>query len=158
MTNSMKDESDSFRWKIFKNGIGSVAIVNIEVLPNQLGRNEIEEYYTGGGFIGQGYIEEIPATGYDSWKLAARNALGYAFSLSVTHWTVRIHKIEGRSFTDTNATVVGYTVLLAFLDKIGIQLDREQTDIFEDFVLKSWVKPYRELIPDFFTVTYTEYE
>lgn len=59
--------------------------------------------------------------------------------------------------TDTNPTVVGYTILLAFLDRIGIRLKSEQIEIFEDYVLKSWVKPYKEVIPDFFNLTYTEY-
>ncbi|PSL33315.1 hypothetical protein [Chitinophaga ginsengisoli] len=158
MINNMTDENDSFRWKISKNGIRSVAFVNIEVFPNPQGRNEIEEHYSGKGFVSQGYMEEIPAIGYDSWKLAARNGLQYAFSLITTHWTVRIHKIEGRSVTDTNPTVVGYTVLLAFLDKIGFRIDREQTDMFEAFVLNSWTKPYKELIPDFFNLSYMEYQ
>jgi hypothetical protein len=154
----MSAEANSFRWKIFKNGIRTVAIVDIEVLPNPSGQSEIKEHYAGGGFISQGCIEEVPEIGYESWKLAARNGLEYGFSLIDTHWTVYMHKIEGRILTDTNPTVVGYTMLLAFLDKIGFQLDEAQTLKFEDFVLKSWAKPYKELIPDFFNLTFTEYE
>jgi len=157
MINNERDKSESFKWTISKNGIRSVALVDIDIFPNLLGRNEIEEYYTGTGFFSQGYLEQISPVGYDSWKLAARKGLEYAFSLTTAHWTVHIHNIEGRSLTDTNPTVVGYTILLAFLDRIGIRLKSEQIEIFEDYVLKSWVKPYKEVIPDFFNLTYTEY-
>lgn len=154
----MLDQTNDFRWTMFKNGIGCVAIVNIDVLPNSSGRNEIKEHYSGKGFFSQGYIEEVPEVGYQSWKLAAIKGLEFAFSLVETNWTVQINKIEGRALTDTNPTVVGYTIMMAFLDKIKFQLDVKQIGIFEDFVSKSWSKPYKELIPDFLNLTYAEYK
>jgi hypothetical protein len=154
----MIDETGSFKWTMYKNGIRCFAIVNIDVLPNSSDRNEIEEHYSGRDFFSQGSIEEVPETGYDSWKLAAKKGLEFAFSLFETKWTVHINKIEGRVLTDTNPTVVGYAILMAFLDKTGYQLDTERINIFEEFILKSWAKPYKELIPDFFTRTFTAYE
>jgi len=154
----MTNDTTVYRWTKFKNGIGSVALVTLEVEKNSVSKNEILEHYSGQGFTSQGYIEEVPETGCDSWKIAARHGLEYAFSLIDTYWTVDIKKIEGRVATDTNPTIVGYTVLRAFLDKINFQLDDKQIEILEDFVLSSWTKPYKELIPNFFNLTFTEFD
>ena len=153
----MANETKFYRWTKFKNGIGSVAIVSIDVVPNSLKQNIIQEHYSGQGFTSQGNIEVVPENGYDSWKLAARHGLEYAFSLIDTYWIVHINKIEGRVATDTNPTIVGYTVLRAFFDKINFQLNANQINILEEFVLSSWTKPYKELIPDFFSLTFTEF-
>lgn len=146
-----------YRWRKFKNGVGSVAIVTLDVSKNNFDQNKIVEHYSGQGFTSQGNIEDIPANGYDSWKIAARHGLEYAFSFIDTFWTVDLKKIEGRAFTDTNPTIVAYTVLRAFFDKINFQLDSNQIEILEEFVLSSWTKPYKELIPNFFSLTFTEH-
>ena len=153
----MADGNDFYRWVKIKNGIASVAIVGLDVIPNSTGENKIIEGYSGKGFSSQGYIEEVPENGYNAWKLAARRGLEYGFSLVDTCWTVHVHKIQGRIYTDTTATIAGYTVLRAFLNKIDFQLDSKQVDVLENFVLSSWVTPFRELIPDFFNLTFTEY-
>ena len=152
----MTNDTTFYRWTKFKNGIGSVAIVTLDVEQNSFETNQILEHYSGQGFTSQGNIEEVPEDGYDSWKIAARQGLQYAFSLIDTHWTVHINKIEGLT-TDTNPTIVGYTVLRAFFDKIHYHLSDEQIEKLEDFVLSSWTKPYKELIPDFFNLTFTEF-
>ena len=131
--------------------------MRIEVVPNE-SRNEIVEHYTGQGFTSQGNIEEVPAEGYNSWKIAAKNGLEYGFSLVDTFWTVHIHKIEGRTFSDTNATVVGYTILRAFLEQTGHSLAEQHIQKLEEFVMRSWTKPYKELIPDFFRLTFTAHQ
>jgi len=154
----MTNETTSYKWTNIKNGIGSVAIVNLDVIPNSLTQNEIVEHYSGQGFTSQGNIEEVPEHGYDSWKIAARHGLEYAFSLTDTYWTVHIMKIKGRIATDTNPTIVGYTVLRAFLDKINFQLNDKQIGVLEEFALSSWTEPYKELIPDFFSLTFKEFK
>lgn len=148
----MIDEENSFKWIMVRNGVRTVAIVNIEVVPSESGQNEILEHYAGKGFYSQGYLEEVSAVGYDSWKQAARKGLEYGFSLVPGHWTVHIYKIEGRTHTDTNPATVGYTMLLAFLDKVGVQLSQEQTAAFENYVEESWTKANTGLIPDFFDI------
>lgn len=153
----MTNDTTFYRWTKFKNGFGSVALVTLDVEQNPSDTNQILEHYSGQGFTGQGNIEEVPEIGYDSWKVAARHGLHYAFSLIDTHWTVHINKIQGRIATDTNPTIVGYTVLRAFFDKINYQLSDKQIETLEDFVLSSWTKPYKELIPDFFNLTFTEF-
>jgi hypothetical protein len=141
----MTGRSKSYRWTKFKNGIGSVAIVNIDVVPGLNGTNEIKEYYSGQGFTSQGHMEEVPENGYDSWKIGARCGLAYAFSLVNSNWTVHINKIEGLS-TDTNPAIVGYTMLRAFLDRINFRLPNNQIEMLEEFVLSSWAKPDQQLI------------
>ncbi|MBL7708763.1 MAG: hypothetical protein JNJ86_06800 [Chitinophagaceae bacterium] len=154
----MTNNETFYRWKKFKNGVGSVAMVTLDVTKNNSDQNKIVEHYSGRGFTSQGNIEDIPANGYDSWKISARHGLEYAFSLIDTFWTVDLNKIEGRAFTDTNPTIVAYTVMRAFFDKIGFQLDPNQIEILEKFVLSSWTNPYKELIPNFFNLTFTEYK
>jgi len=153
----MEENKTFYRWKKIKNGVGSVALVTLDVFKNTAQQNEIVEQYSGQGFTSQGYIEDVPAIRYDSWKIAAKNGLHYAFSLTDTFWKVDLIKIEGRADIDTNPTIVGYTVMRAFFDKINFQLDANQIETLEEFVLSSWTKPYKELIPDFFTLTFTEY-
>ena len=154
----MTNNETFYRWTKFKDGVGSVAKVTLDVSKNNSDQNKIVEHYSEQGFTSQGNIEDIPENGYDSWKIAARHGLEYAFSLIDTFWTVEIIKIEGRAFTDTNPTIVAYTVLRAFLDKIDFQLNLNQIEILEEFVLSSWTKPYKELIPNFFSWSFTEYK
>lgn len=153
----MTSNKTFYRWSKIKNGIAYAAIVTLDVEPNSFRTNYIAEHYSGQGFTSQGNIEEVPENGYDSWKIGARNGLEYAFSLIDTYWTVYINKIEGRIFLDTNPAIVGYTVLRAFFDKIDFQLTERQIEVLEEFVLSSWTKPYKELIPDFFNLTFTEF-
>lgn len=147
-----------YRWVKIKNGIGQVAIVTLAAAVNENNKNEIFEYYTGAGFTSQGNIEEVPADGYESWKIAVRNGLSYGFSLASGFWTVSIYRIEGRAHIDTNPTVVGYTAFRAFCSQAGLQLEENKIDMLEQFVKSSWTKPYQELIPDFFNLTFTEYK
>jgi hypothetical protein len=153
----MTNSKTSFRWTKFTNGIGYVAIATLEVEQNPSNQNEIIENYNGHGFTSQGAIEEVSKNGYNSWKIAARDGLAYAFSLIDSYWTVHLNKIEGIT-TDTNPTIVGYTVLRAFFDKINFQLTSEQIEKLEEFVLNSWANPHKELIPDFFNLTFTEFD
>ncbi|WP_205513229.1 hypothetical protein [Longitalea arenae] len=149
----MTREARSYRWTKLKNGIGYVAVVNIDVIPNLDGRNEIKEHYGGKGFTSQGQLEEVPEEGYDLWKAGARAGLEYGFSLDHNYWTVHIKSIAGLS-TDTNPTIVGYTMLRAFLDRINLELDSNRIEELEEFVLLSWLKPNETLIPDFFRLRF----
>lgn len=106
-----------YRWAKQKNSLSYSAIVTLSVHENPSKKNEIIEKYSGHGFTSQGYTESIPLIGYDSWKIGARKGLEYAFSLIDTFWIVELEKIEGRTFLDTNPTIVAYTVLRAFLNK-----------------------------------------
>ena len=37
---------------------------------------------SGRGFRSQGYVEEVPATGYDDWKNGARAGISYALAFA----------------------------------------------------------------------------
>jgi len=150
-------DNNSYKWKKFANSIDSIAIVDLNAIPSASGQNQIIEHYSGQGFVGQGYLESVPENGYDSWKIAAKRGLEYAFALVSNNWIVTITKIEGRALTDTNPTIVGYTVIRAFFEKISFQLDNNQIETLEAFALSSWTKPYKELIPDFFNLSFTEH-
>ena len=152
------DDTLPYRWIKIKNGVGQVAIVTLAIVANVNSKNEVLEYYAGAGFTSQGNLEEVPADGYESWKIAVRNGLSYGFSLAKGFWKVSIYRIEGRAFIDTNPTVAGYTALRAFCSQIGLQLEEGKIEMLEQFVDSSWTKPYKELIPDFFNLTFTEYE
>lgn len=146
-----------YRWAKVKNGISNIAIVTLIVSKNDKNENIVNEYYDGNGFTSQGYIEEVPKEGYNSWKIGAIKGLEYAFSKTREYWIVDIISIKGIS-TQTNSTIVGYTIIKAFLDQINLELSKEEIDTFEEFISKSWVKPYQEFIPDFFTLTFTDYK
>lgn len=151
-------ENNSYRWTKLKNGRGCVAIVDISVDKISSYKNEIVENYSGDGFTGQGNIESAPKNGFDSWKIAARHGLEFAFSLTKDHWRVTINSIEGRAITDTNPTTVAYTIFRAFCSKANLDITNYDLDDLEKFVLSSWTNPYKELIPDFFKRTFDEYK
>jgi hypothetical protein len=69
----MTNNETFYRWTKFKNGVGSVAKVTLDVSKNNSDQNKIVEHYSGQGFTSQGNIEDIPENCYDSWKIAARH-------------------------------------------------------------------------------------
>ena len=149
-------KGNTYRWAKVKNGIPNIAIVHLDSSENLSQQNVINEYYSGKGFIGQGIIEDISSRGYDSWKIGAIKGLEYAFSKTEKFWTVDLFSIKGMT-TDTNPTIVGYTVIRAFFNQIHYNLTPEEIENLENFVSSSWRNQYKELIPDFFTLTFSEY-
>ncbi len=145
-----------YKWTKVKGGVCFIGIVDLDIQQNKSNKNEIVENYTGKGFTGQGNIESVPANGYNSWKIGAKKGLEYAFSLVDNYWTVVINKIDGLS-TDTNPTIVAYTVLRAFLDRVDFKLNVKEIEFLEKFVFDSWSKPYKEQIPDFFNLKFEDY-
>jgi hypothetical protein len=150
-------DKKSYRWAKAKNGISNFAVITLVINESNTDENFVNEYYSGDGFTSQGSIEEVPAKGYDSWKIGAIRGLEYAFSKTKKYFVVNIISIEGIS-TDTNPTVIGYTIIRAFFDQINLESDNEEINKLEDFVVKSWMSTCEECIPDFFTLTFTEYE
>lgn len=136
---------EPYRWATVKNGIPNVAIIELFISENDLGENFIHE------------SNQNSKLGFQSWRIGARKGLDYAFSKTKKHWNVHIHSITG-TLLDTNPTVVGYTFIKAFFHKINYEINTEEIDKLEDFVSKSWIKPYKEFIPDFLNLTFTEYK
>ena len=98
-----------------------------------------------GGFISQGYIEEVPAIGYDDWKGGAR--AGISFALAISHQTdcrVNVSTIEGLT-TDTNPTIVGYAAALAVWRALEFNPGAEIIEKMESTVFASWRRPLEEI-------------
>ena len=147
----------SYKWATYKFGKGYFAQVDLQIEENNISENTIIENYSGKGYIGQGFIEEVPEIGYDTWKLAAKQGLVYAFSLTNRCWKVTVNSIKGLT-TDTNPTIVGYTIICAFLESTGIHIDDQTKNELEKFALYSWeaMKVDHETIPDFFRLSYSK--
>ena len=152
----MANETSSYTWARIKDGKPFFAEVLLDVEPDPV-RSRIIECYTGKGFTGQGNIEEAGHETYHSWKTGAARGLEYAFAMIHTHWTVYMKGISGRAFTDTNPVIVGYAVWRAFFAKINHQPDELLISRIEEFVFRSWTAPFDEVVPDFFTLTFENY-
>ncbi|WP_298141368.1 hypothetical protein [Flavobacterium sp.] len=151
----MIDEKLDFRLLKVKNGKPFFAIINLEVSRND-NENEVIEEYHGEGWKGQGSIESVTMNGYEDWKKAVKNGLEFAFSNSHEKWKVKIKKVEGRIFTDTNPTIVGYVTILAFYKQINLELDSDLKNKIENFTFKSWENKNYEKIPNFINLVYEE--
>jgi len=103
---------------------------------------------SGTGFTSQGYVEQMPATGYDDWKGGARAGISFALSL-VRHTSCRVdvREIDGLT-TDTNPTIVGYAAALAVWQALGFEPPSEVIEKLEAVVFSSWRRPHDE-IPTF---------
>ena len=55
--------------------------------------------------------------GKKDWKRGLKKGLEFAFLNSLDFWTIEINGLKGRSFMDTNPTIIGYTGILAFLNR-----------------------------------------
>lgn len=139
------DNLKSYRWATVKNGIANVAIIELSISENNLDENFVYESI------------QNSKSDFQSWRIGARKGLEYAFSKTEKYWNVNIHSITG-TLLDTNPTVVGYTFIKAFFDKINCKINTEEIEKLEDFVAKSWTKPYKEFIPDFLNLTFKEYK
>lgn len=157
----MIDETLDYQWRKIKNGKPFLGVVNLEISPND-NQNEIIEEYNGDGWIGMGYLASIPAetepgkAGFTDWKKAVQKGLEFAFSKTETKWTVKIKKAAGLISTDTNPTILGYTVILAFCKQANIELDVALLQKIEDFTFKSWEAKNYEKIPNFIDLKYED--
>jgi hypothetical protein len=135
------------RFARYKNGLPHAARVVLEVeCPSSF--PGIDFSSSGRGFYSQGYVEEVPAAGYEDWKGGAR--VGVSFALSEAgraDCRVNVSKIEGLS-TDTNPTIVAYAAALAVWKALSFEAPTEVVEQLETLVFTSWNRPYDE-IPKF---------
>jgi hypothetical protein len=149
----MTNINQFYKWGMQKNGKGYVAQVSISVKANHQCENKIVENYYEMSTYDQYNNYTMP----EPWKMGARHGLEFAFSLIDTYWTVNIHKIEG-IIIDTNATIIAYTILNAFFEKIDLTLEPSKREQLEALVFSSRNESYKEVIPDFFNLTLKAYE
>jgi hypothetical protein len=130
-----------------KEGFTSFARVTLAVHAEST-EPGIEFACSGRGFYSQGYVEEVPALGYEDWKAGAR--AGVTFGLSIVGnpgIRVVVTKIEGLE-TTTNPTIVGAAAALAVWRALGFEPPGEAVEKLEAAVVESWRRPYGE-VPNF---------
>ena len=136
------------RFARYKNKLPHCAVVSLTLdVDSELSRVDLA--CSGSGFVGQGYIEEVPLVGYDDWKEGAR--AGVRFALSVAgqdRSVVTITKIEGLS-TDTNPTIVGAAAALATWSALEFEPSKDVLERIETQACSSWQLPH-DAIPEFY--------
>lgn len=140
-------ERTKFKLGRHKNGVGVYAEVALAIEPNDEGPL-IEFVCSGRGFFSQGYVEDVPAVGYDHWKEGAR--VGILFALQVAQsekWNVRVLQIEGMT-TDTNPTIVGVAAAFAAWKSLNFEPSTEIVENVESQAFASWRLPHLA-IPEF---------
>jgi len=116
---------------------GYLAFVKLEVESEWNGLDIITDC-RGKGFTSQGYIEEVPANGYDGWKQGAVNGVKFALeAINKQNAKAVITHIEGLT-TDTNPTIVSAAAARALWNAFGINISAETEKNLEDYVLQSW--------------------
>jgi hypothetical protein len=119
------------------NKAGYIAFVKLEVESEWNGLEIITDCH-GKGFTSQGYIEEVPANGYDDWKRGAVNGVKFALEAINKHNTkVVITHIEGLT-TDTNPTIVSAAAARALWNALGISVPEKTEKNLQVHVLQSW--------------------
>ncbi|MEM1178016.1 MAG: hypothetical protein AAGM22_06715 [Acidobacteriota bacterium] len=132
----------------YRNGLPHFARVVLSVVVPSKAPGVTFSCSGTGGFVPQGYIEEVPAEGYDDWKAGAETGVVFALSaIGQSRCRVDIQIIEGLT-TDTNPTIVGYTAAKAVWAAMGVQPPAEVDEKLLELVFSSWDKPYDE-IPTF---------
>src|ERR1051326_148998 len=128
----------------FKDGRGYFARVVLEVeRPSSTPGTDFS--CSGEGFRSQGYVEEVPPTGYNDWKGGAKAGIAFALATAgAPDCRVNVTKIEGLG-TDTNPTVVAYSAALAVWKALGVELPKEPVEKLEALVFTSWKRPYDEV-------------
>ena len=100
----------------------------------------------GEGWIARGYIEGVPAEGYDDWKGGAVAGSKYALrQANRTDCSVTVTRITGLT-TDTNPSIVAAAAAFAVWDAIGYKPSASQLEFIQEAALTSWDKPH-DLIP-----------
>jgi hypothetical protein len=136
------------RFARYKNGKPHFAVceVGIDFSPEV---STVVVDCNGRGFYSQGYIESVPAKGYEHWKQGAKIGIEFALlTAQAVNCHVTITRIEGLT-TDTNPTIVGFAAILAVWQALEFNPSREMIEKLENQVFESWNKPYDEL-PMFF--------
>jgi hypothetical protein len=119
--------------------------VEVESLSQAPG---IEFRCSGRGFVMQGYVEDVPAVGYDVWKGGAQAGAVFALAVAKARSArVVVTRISGLT-TDTNPSVVGAATALAVWRALCFEPPAEVIARLESIVFSSWERPPNE-VPQF---------
>ncbi|MCP2029052.1 hypothetical protein L1276_004231 [Flavobacterium sp. HSC-32F16] len=145
----MINPDHNFRWHKVKNGLLHFAIVNLHIQKNETGNEIIEDY---SGYKYSSDLMDVRHEGFNTWKTGLRNGLEFALSHSSDFWTIKINGFCA-SYMDTNATILGYTGVLAFIKETNIVISNLEE--VENFVFMSWNDGMINKIPNFNELTFT---
>src|SRR5262249_14783579 len=95
--------------------------------------------------VGQGYLEDVPARGYEIWKAGARAGVEFALAVAaLPPARVTINRITGLT-TDTNPTVVGVAAAFALWQAVGFSPSAEVVVRLEAAAFTSWQRDPDEI-------------
>jgi hypothetical protein len=100
----------------------------------------------GDGWIAQGHLEDVPATGYDAWKAAAVAGAAYALrSAGRPECGVTITRILGLA-TDSNPAAVGVATAYAIWAVLNFSPPADEVRRLEGLV---FARASDDWVPDF---------
>lgn len=120
--------------RIFNESTGTLGHYNkmsffaqVEIDIKQDTVNEVINFKCDGeGFRGQGYIEVVPASGYDDWKQGAVIGIKYALNKCfMKKYSIDILSISGL-ITDTNPTIIATAAAYAVWNALDIKLSNDE--------------------------------
>jgi hypothetical protein len=132
--------ASSGRFARIRNKLPYVATVDIEV-DESTPETSVQVACHGRGFVGHGYIEDVPAHGYEVWKKGAIVGVEYALKQSGKSGRVVITRIQGTT-TETNPTIVGAAAIDALWKAFAFEPSDELRTHIEEIVFNSWAVPY----------------
>ena len=144
----MNSFGKDFRWMKVKNGRLHFALVNLHIQKNGTGNEIIEDY---SAYKYSGDLIDVRKEGFNIWRTGLRIGLEFALLHSSDFWTIRINGVCG-SYLDTNAAILGYTGILAFIKETNIVISNLQE--VENFVFTSWNNSIGDKIPNFNELTF----
>lgn len=133
----------------YKNRRPHYSEIKLHIETTTTNQLEIIENYSGKGFYSQGYMEIIPAKGYDLWKTGIHNGITYAYSKLKQKTGLKVTIVEAGGFsTDTNAIILGFVAARAILNNIENKETAAEFQLTENLMNTSWDYGFYG-IPDF---------
>ena len=112
------------------------------------GHEDISFECTGEGFVGQGAIEDVPASGYDDWRAGVRAGVSFALAaVGAKLVGVVVRRISGTS-SDTNPTVVAVAAAHAVWKSLGLSPPSGASALLDRMMMSSGQHPANE-VPSF---------
>lgn len=120
--------------------------VKLEISTNNLKTNRISIDIKTIPFRSQGMIE----SGHENWNKSAKQALEVALERLniIDKLDIKIKKLEGRIFLDTNNASIGITCILALWKYLDFKPENDLMERIHKLVKEDW-KNDVEIIPDF---------
>jgi len=115
------------------------AFARVELLLHDLSADTPTTTFTcsGEGWVRQGDIETVSASGYADWKRGAAAGIQFAFRLAgEAPRSVTVTKIEGMT-TDTSPAAVGAAAALASFNALAIPVPFSFQSLVEEVVFTS---------------------